>query len=65
MQANIEVTINDREWPELILVVKVGLQVRTEKARFDEAEVKFNTTVNEFVKNAVSSAVQRRKQNGT
>ena len=64
MQANLEVTINDREWPELILVAKVGLSVTTRKVRFDVATVSFTEVVSQFVEQAVKATIDRRKSYG-
>lgn len=61
---DLHVSISDRDWPNLDLIVKAGPRVVTEKARFDQAETKFQEVVSSVVKELVSSTNQRRKSNG-
>ncbi len=64
MLETVEVTIDDREWPRMSLIVKQGTRVQKSEALYDVASTKFTVIVQNFLSTAIDRAIQRRKGNG-
>lgn len=58
---NIEITLDDRDWPKMRLTVKAGQRVQKEEALWDVANSKFAPVINNFVGQAVEAQIQRRR----
>jgi len=65
MLDTVEVTIDDKDWPRMSLIVKHGTRVQKETALYDVASTKFTVIVQNFLNQAVERSIQRRKSNGT
>jgi len=65
LQANIDIVINDRDWPELTMYVKLGPAAEKVQVRYDAATASFVVVVSKFVKQAVDTAIERRKTHGS
>ena len=65
MTSNLEITISDRNWPELELIAKLGPSVRKVTARCDQAERIFKSETDQFIKSVVQMQIERRKANGS
>lgn len=61
---NVEITIEDQNWPKMKLIIKEGTRVQTEIADRDVAATKFQATINNFVTRAISTMIDRRMNNG-
>ena len=65
MLETVEVTVDDKDWPRMSLIVKHGTRVQKETALYDVASTKFTVIVQNFLSQAIDRAIQRRKANGT
>jgi hypothetical protein len=59
---NIEITLDDRNWPEITCTVKCGPTVRKQAALHDVAASKFQPIVNNLVSQSLDTMIRRKKR---